>query len=148
MRVGLLTLSAVVMVGCGADSLRGSYEQPDDEIDSLGFTRVLLRKQLGFVVVEYDRLDRAAEIVCKVAFDVADLERGRTYGSDFMGQVTLSRMMLDGTVFPKVSSGSFGFEQLRFEHQGPVAGHFDFLFEDGRTLGGDFAGRLVEVVIE
>ena len=143
-------LSAVVataLSGCGpGNALEGSVA---DQV-SLEFNDVLLRKQDGHLVVQYElRSGAATQIVLKLAVLMEDLPASRELkGDDFLERVTVSRTMLDGSRLPPLLHGSLSLGRFRFEHAGAPHGSFRLLFKDQRTLSGDFGGTLVEVVTE
>lgn len=148
MRWWVLAMALGSFAGCGPPNvLRGSYAASPGDLE---FSDVSFRALGDFVVVQYERrLPRVTEVLCKVAILTSGLEARTTYrDDDFKAHVTLGRTMIDGSTFPPVKRGSFRFEELHLMHRGTLVGRFDVVFDDGRTFGGDFGGRLVEVVIE
>lgn len=143
----LLLLVATALGGCAAENyLEGSVSKQL----SLDFDELRLRKQSGFLLLEYVRRSfEAAETVCKLAADVTAVQGGDTLeGQDFLQRVTLSRATIERTVFPDAVDGRLELDELDFEHGGKVSGTFYVLFENDLTLEGGFAGRLVEIQIE
>ena len=86
--------------------------------------------------------------VAKVVVDTERLPLDNTAvvkGTVFQEFVTVTRVAGAGNLFPDVKSGELRFESFHFTQGGTVAGQFDVLFTNGRTLHGNFENQ-VQVV--
>jgi len=154
-RSTLATLAALALlggagrgtVGCGGGSneLSGSI----GESFNLGFDRVSVRKQAEALIVEYQKdVSGVVHKVCKLVVDTHALALGsgtRLSGDVFASHVQLSRITASGGDFPAVKSGQIQFDAYDFKAKGQVDGGFSVVFDNGRTLQGNFSGQIEEV---
>lgn len=141
-----IVVGALLLTGCGPpNALDGSVDA------TLEFNDVLLRKQDGYLVVQYElRSGEATQIVFKLAVAMLDeLPPNREFRDElFAKYVSISRTMLDNSHLPTLVHGTLTLDQVRFQHGGSAQGHFRLLFKDQRTLTGSFGGPLTEVRTE
>lgn len=145
LRFFLAASSLLLVGGCGPPNvLDGSVEA------SLDFNEVLLRKQDGYLVVQYERHSgEATQIVLKLAVLMSEAPPSREFRDTLFTQyVSVSRTMLDNSELPRLVHGALQLGPVRFEHAGQAQGEFQLLFKDERTLNGSFSGPLTEVLTE
>ncbi len=141
----LLLLAGVTACGDGDNALWGSM----DELYALDFERVDIVKQLATLRIEYVKPIKGSdpELPCKLAVNTANLKI--TDNSDLKTDaftdkiVTIERVARAGE-FPPLESGTVHFGTFEFERGGMVNGEFSILFENGRTLFGNFNGAVEE----
>lgn len=152
MRVSLRQVACVLtlVAACGGpgNSLSGSI----GESFSLDFDRAQIRKQDLNLIIEYIKKQNGGESkVAKVVVDTQDLavNGGAVIRGDvFSEHVTVSRVTNAGGDFPPLKSGSIRFSDWNFKNGGRVAGEFDVLFTNGRTLSGNFENDVQEVATD
>ena len=137
----------------GGNSLSGSISESFD----LSFDEVRIRKQDEVLLIEYIKLlhngtAKPVKVVLegRLLVDHAGqripLVDGLFVDNDhFAKAVTVSRIVTTGANFPSIEYGEMGFGDLNFNSLGVVSGHFDVIFNGGRTLTGTFYGALQEV---
>lgn len=149
MRALATVLSAgVLLAACGdGNSLEGSIS----ESFSLEFDKVRIRKQNLALVVEYlHDIPGGTEKTCQVVLDTDGLNVGdnsTVKGSIFKERVQINRVGSGGD-FPPIQEGQIYFDTFRFKDKGKVKGEFDAVLEGGRTLRGDFEGKVEEIVLD
>ncbi len=150
--VRLLAVLAVVgLVGCGGfeNRLEGSISSSF----SLDFDSVKVRKQDVSLIVEY--IKQSGATTTKVAKMVLDTENLRGLGKDskvdgqlFKDRVVVQREAPSGGDYPEVQSGELEFGDFEFKAGGKVSGSFNVGFVNGRTLYGEFSGKVEEVALD
>lgn len=145
-----LLAGSLLLVLCGACGSPNALDGSIGTVVSLDFNEVLLRKQEGSLVVQFQsRSGERAEILCKVVALVDPLPPKSTLSGDlFRERVTLTRAMLDGSTFPEINRGTLELKRLAFKHGGSVDGRLDVVFLDGNTLNATFSGTLTEVILQ
>jgi hypothetical protein len=141
----------LLLAACGGpkNSLEGSIS----ESFSLDFDRVVFYKQADTLRIEYLKdVSGTTNKVCKVTVDAVS---GLSVGDDtdikgdvFLNHVTIERVANEGGQFPAVSGGKVHFETLAFEEDGEIDGDFECAFDNGRTLSGNFQGKIQNVSTE
>ena len=135
----------LLTTACGSgDTLDGSI----GDTFSLDFDSVDIKKQDEYLLVEYRK---GADRVCKVLVDTTDLglkDGSKVSGEDFLDSVQISRVDASGQNFPDVDSGELELDDYEFKKGGKVSGEFSVVFENGRTLDGEFSGDVEEVAID
>ena len=140
----LAVFAAIVLAtACGdGNSLEGSIS----DSFSLDFDRVRIRKQAPELLIEYlKKHDGGTDKVCKVVVNTEGMSLGgntNIRGPTFLDRVTVTRVAATGGDFPDVDSGSMHFDTYEFRDGGDMKGRFDVLFVNGRTLNGDFEGKV------
>lgn len=147
----LLALFSISAASCGeaANDLWGSI----DESFALDFDKVEILKQELDMRIEYlKELPGGQEKICKLVIKTANLKI--TDNSDLKDDafekdiVTISRVAPTGGDFPNVQGGTVHFAKYSFVPEGRVDGDFTVLFENGRTLSGNFDSKVKEVSVE
>jgi hypothetical protein len=144
----LIVLCFSSLGACGGDnnSLTGSI----GESFSLVFDRVQIIKQGSALRIEYVKdasLDTVTK-VCKVVVDTEGLSLkggSRIRGDTFLSRVLISRVARTGGDFPPVKSGAVEFRTYRFRDDGRIEGDFEAIFDNGRSLSGNFDATVHEV---
>ena len=140
-----LLLAFVGACGGPGNSLSGSI----GESFSLDFDSAQIRKQDLDLIVEYlKKQNGGTNKVAKIVVDTQDLviDSSTVIRGDLFNQkVTVSRVTMAGGDFPPLKSGSIRFSDWNFKNGGRVAGEFDVLFTNGRTLSGNFENDVQEV---
>lgn len=149
MQLSVYALLAM-LVACGGpgNELSGSI----GESFSLDFDYARIYKQDLNLRIEYlKKLSGGDGKVAKVVVDTRDLiiDSGAVIrGETFNEYVTVERVMSTGGDFPPMKSGSIRFEDWNFKNGGKVSGEFDILFENGRTLSGNFENKVQEIATD
>jgi hypothetical protein len=147
--LALLGTCAAIM-GCGGpgNSLSGSIS----ESFSLDFDVVQVRKQDLALIIEYIKnVQGGTNKACKLVVDTSNLaitSNSNIKGDTFLKRVTVSRVAPTGGDFDKMKSGSMHFDDYSFKDGGSMAGTFDAIFDNGRTIHGSFEGRVAETSTE
>jgi len=149
--MSLHRLPALLLVGlaaCGGapNTLEGSV----GESYSLDFSRVEIRKQDDFLLIEYlQDITGGTNKVCKIVVDTRGLtiKKDSTISGDlFLQVVEVSRVAAEGGDFPAVKSGKIHFDDFEFHDGGHIQGNFEVVFETNRTLSGNFDDSRIEAI--
>lgn len=149
-RMGLVLglMLALGAVACGSDNvLEGSIS----ESISLNFDRVDILKQGQSLRIEYIRevsggTNKAAMLILDTT-GLSLTDDAVLKDDTFMAKVELQRLTSAGDEFPEISSGELRFFKFAFSEGDTVDGEFNVFFVNGRTLHGEFKGKIKEVTL-
>lgn len=144
-------LGIVAATACGPqNTLGGSIGEEFD----ISFDRVDIIKQDADLLVEYVKesdtgkdLEKNCKIIVPEAKELGLKDDSSLTGDDFLRNVTIERIAENRKKFPEVTSGSITMKTFEFKEDGEVVGEFDAVFENGRTLSGEFHGNVDEIDI-
>lgn len=126
------------LAACGGSSLTGSMSEMFD----LGFDTLAIYKQAPALLIVYKK---DTDIVCKVVLDTTGLtlaDNTTMSNADFVSHVSFSRAAKAGGSFGTPTGGELKFTHYSFDVGGHVSGSFDAVLDTGRTILGDFDGKV------